>query len=332
MGERGTTPAVSVVMPAYNRERYVGEAIESVLAQTFSDFELIVVDDGSTDATPQRVASLRDPRIRLLRREHRGISAAMNAGLRTARGAYVARLDSDDVWLPALLATQVAVLESRLEVGVVYARAQGMEADGTLTTHVWGVAPRYPRDSLRSLLHGDCTCNITVVARRECLERAGLYDESLGTNEDWDLWLRVARHCRFAFTDRVLARFRWHEGNVTGPRSPRFAETLGGRTRVLDKAFAAPDLPSSAAAMKAVAYRNVHTGVGLLWLGAREYGAALHAFGRALRDGGNPVPTLVRIAWFVLNWEFLSRRAWGRRFIDWQSRTRLRWRARGGRG
>src|SRR5207247_1570481 len=169
----GVAPAVTVIMPVYDRERFVCEAIASVLAQTFSDLELIVVDDGSTDGTAAAVAAVEDPRLRYVAQPHRGVAAAMNTGLRSARGRYVARLDSDDVWLPDLLATQVAVLESRPEIDVVYARAQGMEADGTLTTHVWGIAPRWPADALRSQLHGDFTCNITTVARRACLERAG---------------------------------------------------------------------------------------------------------------------------------------------------------------
>src|SRR5262249_42501399 len=159
------------VMPVYNRERFVREAIDSVLAQTFADFELVVVDDGSTDGTAGVVGAIEDPRLRWVARPHRGVAATMNAGLREARGRYVARLDSDDVWLPDMVETQVAVLEARPDVDVVYARGQGMEVDGTPTTHVWGFGPRWADDPLRSQLHGDFTCNITAVARRECLER-----------------------------------------------------------------------------------------------------------------------------------------------------------------
>jgi glycosyltransferase involved in cell wall biosynthesis len=321
-----TPPAVTVAIPAFNRERWVAAAVRSVLAQTYGDFELLVVDDGSTDATPHLVGRIADARVRVIRRPHGGISRAMNTGLRAARGRYVARLDSDDLWLPDLLATQVAVLDARPEVGVAYARAQGIEADGRPTPHVWGIAPRWPGDALASMLWGDFTCNITVVARRTCIERAGGYDETLATNEDWDLWLRVARHCTFAFTDRVLAQFRWHEARITGPGSPLFRATLEGRVAVLDKAFRDPDLPAAARALRSAAYRNLHTGVGLLWLGVRAWGDAARAFGRALRAGGNPFVTSARIAWFVLSWQYLGRRPWGRRLVDWQSRTRRRWR------
>ena len=321
-------PLVTVLMPAWNRERFVREAVDSVLAQTFADFELLVIDDGSTDATAAIVAAVVDPRVRCLREPHRGIGAAMNAGLRAARGRYVARLDSDDVWLPELLATQVAILEARPEAGVAYARAQGMEADGALTAHVWGMAPRWPDDHLRSMLWGDFTCNITTVARRELLERIGGFDETLIAGEDWDLWLRIAKHARFAFTDRVLARFRWHADNLTGPGSTLRDRPLVERFRVLDKFFATPDLPPGLLALRAVAYRNVYVGTGLLRLGRRDHAAALRDFGRALACGTNPITTLGRIGWFVLDWNYLSRRAWGRRLIDWQSAVRRRWRER----
>jgi glycosyltransferase involved in cell wall biosynthesis len=321
-------PLVTVLMPAWNREGFVREAVDSVLAQTFADFELLVVDDGSTDATAAAVAAVSDPRVRCLREPHRGIGGTMNAGLRAACGRYVARLDSDDVWLPEFLATQVPILEARPGVGVAYARAQGMEADGTLTAHVWGMAPRYPDDHLRSMLWGDFTCNITTVVRRELLEHVGGFDESLIAGEDWDLWLRVARETRFAFTDRVLARFRWHAGNLTGSESTLGARILAERTRVLDKFFATPDLPPGLATLRAVAYRNVLVGTGLLRLGRRDYAAAMRDFGRALTCGANPLTTFGRIGWFVLDWHYLSRRPWGRRLIDWQSAVRRRVRAK----
>jgi len=319
-------PTVSVVMPVFNRERFVGEAVQSILSQTFANLELIVVDDGSTDRTSEILRSFADPRLHVIRQENRGIGAAMNTGLRAVRGEYVARLDSDDVWLPDMLEAQLRVLEAHPHAGLVYARAQGMEHDGTPHHSTWGIPQRYPDDSLRSMLYGDCTCNITIVARRACFERGGLYDESLATGEDWDLWLRVARHYPFAFNDRVVARFRWHEDNITGPNSPHYVDSLDGRVRVLDKFFSQPDLPAPITAMKPVAYQNLHVGTGLLWLGRRELRRALRSFGKAVRQGGNPPVTLLRIAWFVLSWEVLGKFPLGRRFVAWQAATRRRWR------
>jgi glycosyltransferase involved in cell wall biosynthesis len=320
-----TPPKVTVIMPAYNRAAYLREAIDSVLAQTLSDLELIVVDDGSTDETAALLAAVGDARLRCLRQEHRGVSAAVNRGLRAARGEYIARLDSDDVWFPETLQTLAAVLDARPEIGAVYAKGQAMTAGGKPLPRTNGLPQRFEGDSLRSLLYEDFTCNIVTLARRSCFERAGEYDESLPANEDWDMWLRIAEHDRFAFVDRILARFRLHEGNMTGPTSPLFAVTLETRTRPLDKVFARPDLPAAVTAMRSIAYENVYLFRCLRWLHVRDFGAARRELLLALRASDHPGTTIVRAAWFALVAEFLGRFPLGRRLAGWLSTARRRW-------
>src|SRR5262249_10455091 len=210
-GPATPSPAVTVIVPTRNRARYLGEAVGSVLAQTLVDLGLVVVDDGSTDSTRDLVGAIGDPRLRYLYQPPSGIGAALNRGLRSARGRYVARLDSDDVWRPDMLETLVPILESRADVGVAYARGQAMDGDGHRLPNVQGIPERFPGDSLRSLLYDDGTCNVALLARRECFERAGFYDEDLVASEDWDMWLRVARHYRFAFVDKVVTDIRWHD-------------------------------------------------------------------------------------------------------------------------
>jgi glycosyltransferase involved in cell wall biosynthesis len=144
-------PTVSVLMPCWNRERFIGDAIRSILAQTFTDLELIVVDDGSTDGTRAVVASFDDPRLRCLSCEHRGISAAMNAGLAAAQGKFIARLDSDDWWMPDMLATQIAMLDARPDVGLVYARGECTDSDWKPLSMAWGYPLRYPDQTFRSI-------------------------------------------------------------------------------------------------------------------------------------------------------------------------------------
>jgi glycosyltransferase involved in cell wall biosynthesis len=321
-------PAVSVLMPAYNRAEYVGAAIASVLGQSFTDLELIVIDDGSTDGTAAEIVRVTDPRLRYLARPHGGISAAMNAGLRIAQGRYLARLGSDDLWLPEFLSVQVAQLERRPEIGLVYARAEGMDARGEPLGQTWGMPLRHPGEPLRSMLYGDCTCDITILVRRACVERAGPYDESLITSVDWDMWLRVAQHTAFAFTDQVLARFRRHPGNITGAASAVFARSFESRRRVLDKTFADPGLPAAALAMKTVAYRNLAVDEGLRWLEAGHRDRALAAFARALVAGGNPLPTLGRVGWFACIRPALLRHERGRALDGWQAGVRQRLRER----
>jgi len=313
-------PTVSVIVPCWNRERFIADAIRSILAQTFTDFELIVVDDGSTDGSRAVVASFADPRLRCLPCEHRGISAAMNAGLAAARGRLIARLDSDDFWLPDMLATQVAVLEARPDVGLVYAKGECTDADWKPLSMAWGYPLRYPGQTFRSMVYNDSTCNITVVCRRECFERVGTYDESLQTSEDLDMWLRVARQFDFAFTDRVLARIRLHGGSITGGISAERDEQMGRRGLVFEKLFASPGLPPEIAAMKGLVFSNLHTSNGLLWLGHGKIRMALGAFRRAVGVSSSPGYTLLRIAWSGFKWQVLPRLPAGRRLSAWMER------------
>jgi GT2 family glycosyltransferase len=325
-------PAVTVIVPTRDRSRYLAEAIHSVLGQTFADLELFVIDDGSTDDTRGLVCAIDDPRLRYLHQDASGISAALNRGLRRARGRYVARLDSDDVWTPDMLATLVPILESQPEVGVVYARGQAMDASGRVLPNLQGAPERFPGDSLRSLVYDDMTCNVALVARRACFERAGLYDEGLLSSEDWDMWLRVARHYRFAFVDKVVARIRWHDGNLTGPGSPRLAEVLVGRSSPLDKLFRDPDLPPAVRAMRSVAYANIDLFRGQRWLQAGKPGRAVRSLGSAVRTSDHRVTMLTRVVWFTVARPVLGRWATGRRAMDALADVRRRRRTTPGPG
>lgn len=289
-------PTITVLMPTFNRAPLIAEAIASILQQTFADLEIIVIDDGSSDNTSDVLSAFTDQRLRVLSRPHRGISASLNAGLAEARGRYIARLDSDDLWQPDLLATLVPVLEAQADIGVVYAQADALD-HGVPVAHLQGLPLRFPDDSLRSLVYDDCTCNIALLARRECFGRAGPYDESLLAHEDWDMWLRVAQHFRFAFVDRVLARVRWHDDNLTGLRSAYVADVLNSRTAPLDKLFAQPDLPPAVVAMRGTAYANVHLFVGLRWTHAGQYGRALRSFRLCVSHSDRPLVAVIRIAW-----------------------------------
>jgi len=163
------------------------------------------------------------------------------------------------------------------------------------------------------MVYGDSTCNITVIVRRECFDAAGRFDETLRASEDWDMWLRIVRHYDVAFVDRVLARFRLHAGSITHERTVGRDQDLENRTRVLDKLYADPDLPPEIIAMQGLAYGNVHTGNGLLWLGERKYRKALGAFLQAFRKSSRPGFTLARILWFTFKWQVLDRNRAGRR-------------------
>lgn len=210
-------PAVSVIMPAYNVAPYIGEAIESVLAQTFADLELLVVDDGATDGTAAIADgyAARDPRVRVVRQANAGISAARNHALRLARGAMFAILDSDDAWDPTFLETHMAILAARPDVDIVTGNALflGSRLDGQ-PARPWP-DPR-PAPTLASILADETAIFIMSVFRRRVYDTIGGFDESLRTNEDYDFWLRAASAgFVFARNDRPLGRYRRRDDSLS---------------------------------------------------------------------------------------------------------------------
>jgi len=239
---------VSVIMPAYNVEPFVAESIESVLGQTYRDYELVVVDDGSTDGTRaviERYAAACPDRIRVLLQENLGPARARNAGLRIGRGAMYAFLDSDDVWAPAYLAEQMRILETEPWVDIVTGNAflRGASSGG-------GTArpfpdPRPAPDLLQILLDDEAVFIMTVL-RREVLDAIGGFDEDLHTNEDYDLWIRAARAgYRFRRNPRPLGWYRRRVGSL----SANEVRMLTGIVRVYRKALAEAEPGSAIAAV-----------------------------------------------------------------------------------
>jgi glycosyltransferase involved in cell wall biosynthesis len=294
-----SSPRVSVIIPTYNRERYLLESINSVLSQTLRDLELIVVDDGSTDSTAALVGTIADERVRYFVRPHSGLSASLNFGIGQARGEYLARLDSDDVLVPDGLAALAVVLDENRRVGVVWGWARWMTREGRDLPRTRGGPEHFPGDLLRSLLYDDCTCCTALLIRKVCFEQVGLFDEALGYSEDWDMAIRLACCVDFQFVDRAVVRVREHDESMTGKFSPQRADFLATRTAPLDKLFRDPDLPALVAAMKPLAYANVHIFCGRMWLSTRHFAAASREFARAIRVSGRPFATAVAIAWRV---------------------------------
>ncbi len=184
---------VSVVIPAYNAAPYIADALDSVFAQTFRSFEIIVVNDGSPDtATLEQALQPYLSRIRYLRQENRGPSAARNLAIRKGRGKYMAFLDSDDLWLPKHLGRQLESFAREPDLGLVYANAVYFKENVPLGT-AFASVPQSGPVTLESLLEEKCTINTSsVVASREALLRVGLFDENINRCEDFDLWLRLA--------------------------------------------------------------------------------------------------------------------------------------------
>ena len=200
-------PTVSVVIPVY-RARHLREAIESVLAQSFRDYELIVVDDGSPDRAELEAAIEGREHLECLRQENSGPSAARNAGIRTARGAVVAFLDADDTWEPTYLEEQIAELTSSGGVDMSYCNWMTM---GIADARAYGPT------TCVSLLRDECQITLSgVVAKREAILSAGLFDERFRHGEDFDLWLRMLKiGARLTFHRRALLNRRIHADSLS---------------------------------------------------------------------------------------------------------------------
>lgn len=216
MAEAENKPAVSVIIPTYNRAHLIGRAIQSVLDQTYQDFEIIVVDDGSTDNTEEVVTDFNDERLRYIRlEENSGTSAApRNTGIKVARGKYIAFQDSDDEWLPEKLEKQMRVFEiASPEFGVIYTGFWRIAGGKKTYIPSSRITPK-EGDIHNILLEGNFIGGPVTLIRKECLERAGMFDEELPQLMDWEMWIRLSKYYHFKCIDEPLAISYYSPGGV----------------------------------------------------------------------------------------------------------------------
>jgi glycosyltransferase involved in cell wall biosynthesis len=238
-----TGPMVSVIIPAYNCERYIDQTIGSVLGQSFHDLEVVVVDDGSRDSTPDLAAAFGSP-VRLVTQANAGVCVARNRGIREANGRFVCLMDHDDYWFPDKLARQLAAMRAHPECGVVYAPfiVWHRDAAGRFPAPERFDAARCP-DGIDGEFSGwiyhqfllDCwMLTSTAMFRREVFDRCGSFDEALPYSEDWDLWLRIAREYPFIKLTRPNTLYRQHVA-----QGSRVMRDVDYRTVLLTKAVKA---------------------------------------------------------------------------------------------
>ena len=214
-----TLPKVSVLIPTHNRAQYVCGAIDSVLAQTYQNVEIIVVDDGSTDGTGKIIEHNRD-RIVYVYQDNQGVSAALNLGIEESSGEYLAGLGDDDIWLPDKLEVQMAFLEANPEFGMVHADMLILDvgSDDPKPKKRMLSRPIPSGHILPELIVKNVIMGSTVLIRRSCLDEVGLFDQGLRSSEDYHMWLRIARQFPIAYLDRPLAICRLHTSSLTHDR------------------------------------------------------------------------------------------------------------------
>ena len=206
-----SSPVISVILPVYNGENYLRFSIESVLAQTFRDFELIIVDDGSTDGTAQVVSGYADNRIRYFKKDNGGVATAVNCGLRMAAGRYISWLSHDDVFLPAKLEMQLAARENAGEPSVIYTDFQFIDSSGAISEER-RIDQHSTRETLRNLLVAGpiSYAAYSLFYDKQCLEQVGLYDESQRVTQDADMLMRLARRFPLIGVPETLTQIRRH--------------------------------------------------------------------------------------------------------------------------
>jgi len=233
-------PRVSIIIPTYNSIQYLPSAVASALNQTFKDFEIIIINDGSTDHTEEWILQQDDPKLRVVSQKNCGKSAARNAGILAARGNYLAFLDADDLWEPSKIELQVNYLDRYPRTGLVYTWTVLADSNGRPTGRL--ISSRAAGDVWKDLVRDNIlTCGSTPMVRRECFRTVGLFSKDLPLAQDWDMWIRIAAYYPFAVIEKPLVRYRQHDKNT----SMKLDEMYRCNTLVLERAFQATSIDIS---------------------------------------------------------------------------------------
>ena len=225
---------VSVLIPVYKGEAFIARAIESALSQTHPDVEIIVVNDGSPDNSSRVLAPyLLRPNVRYIEKVNGGVASARNAGLAIATGQYVALLDQDDAWYPDKLARQVAVLNARPDVALVHGDVTYIGADNEVLPHDPHFPAKVEGRCFNQLFMANPVMACTAIFRRCVVDEVGRFDDGIAFSDDYDLWLRIARHHAIAYIDEPLALYRIHGSN----ESRKIAGIVAATLQTLHKAL-----------------------------------------------------------------------------------------------
>jgi glycosyltransferase involved in cell wall biosynthesis len=295
-----TNAKVSVINPFYKGEKYIAQAIESVLAQTYDNFEIIIVNDGSPDDS---IAGIRPylhlPNVKLIEQENRGVAAARNAGIRNSSGEIVAFLDQDDWWLPDKLAVQVAHLAAHPENQLVHGYQSYAQENRQPVEFSGDWVADLHADCFGTLFQRNRIAILTVAVRRSCLDQVGLFNERISRADDYELWLRIARRFPLGFIDQPLGVYRLHGGNASRDSFAMELAELGAISAIVEQY---PDTRRRIGAKRVHARLfelNFHVGNWYMWQ-AQDHGTAREYFKAALKHRPFHLASLGRFAWCSL--------------------------------
>lgn len=295
-------PAASVVIAAYNSSNYIQDSLDSLLSQTFTDFEVIVVNDGSTDTLElERIIRAHPLPIVYLSQENKGVSAARNAAINVARGEFYAQLDADDQWEPEYLSVQVGILRDRPEIALVYPNAIIFGDTSDAGLEYMKICPSEGEVTFESLVAERCCVLTCVTARMSAIKSVGMFDETIRSCEDFDLWLRIVKNGgRITYHRQPLARYRRHQGSLSSDRVWMTSNLL----LVFQKTAKRTDLTASEqeSLNKEITSRQTMLQLfqGKHALGLGQAGVALNRFEEANRQLGSLKLSLA--IWLLRHW------------------------------
>ncbi|MCK5345215.1 MAG: glycosyltransferase, partial [Candidatus Heimdallarchaeota archaeon] len=209
------SPLVSVIIPTYNSERFIVSAVDSVLAQTYKKIEIIVVDDGSTDQTSNKLKPYLH-KIKYIKKQNGGASSARNKGIINSCGEYIAFLDADDLWRKEKVEKQISIFAKNPDIGLVYCDSATFDGNGVIHPSLKKIVETPTGEVMMDMVIHNFLNNSSVLVKKSCFDIVGLWNEKLINGNDYDMWLRVAAHTKFDFVDQVLVETCYHSHGLSG--------------------------------------------------------------------------------------------------------------------
>ncbi len=279
---------VSILIPAYNAACYLAKTLDSVLAQSYQDYEVIVVDNGSTDDTCA-IAMQYKYRVKTLSKAHGGPASARNMAIKHSTGEYLAFLDSDDIWLENKLVEQVDYMDSNLHAGLVFSKAF-MFTEESSKLVIKKIIGYTDNPSLRMLLFGNFIPNSSVVIRSKCVGDVGFLNEkeSLIGAEDYEYWLRIARRYSIAGIERPLVYYRLHDNNLSGAGKNIDRNLSAVMVALRELEEFCPTLWTDYEVDRELLFARLHIRAGFAWRQERQWGKCLEKFGQAIAQSKDP--------------------------------------------
>jgi len=250
---------ISIIIPTYNRGGLIINTINSVLNQTYLNWELIIVDDGSTDNTKEIIASVNDSRIKYIYRENKGPSAARNTGIKNANGEYIAFLDSDDEWLPEKIERQIKFLDKNPNIGIIGGWSTSVFENNKKLSQSC-IEIKNNKTYIKALLLfpfykiNELPWTSSIIVKKECFDKVGYFDEKMISKEDWDMWLRIAIFYDFYCLDKILILRKIHNQSLMYTTDTE--KIKNGAVMFLDKVYSNENLPDEFLKFKNISYSN----------------------------------------------------------------------------